>query len=260
MWSHIEVQNLAAPVLNDEEAVEQLERYRRYSEEIERDDHLAVILEKGQPALTRIGTAPHTSQVPTHSSFTDGQAEFLQFAMDFGGSPIRVLVRQAPDQSTNLLTNLGPTTLRPGTPTPVEAEAGAVPADDRLGSDDDEDVAPARPCATKRCPEQTVHGAEGGPGSLALEHGDLLAQGEDFERGVGSTAQEDADNGEDGEDEFRHKLTLVTCRHTVSQRRRRKAQIRDFTTIWSSGYVQVTAVPDAVQSHYPDATTRARID
>src|SRR5215472_12673377 len=50
MWSHIEVQNLAPPVLDDEEAVEQLERYRRYSEEIERDDHLAVILEKGKPA------------------------------------------------------------------------------------------------------------------------------------------------------------------------------------------------------------------
>src|SRR5215471_9095141 len=114
MWSHVEVQNLAAPVLDDEKAVEQLERHRRHGEEIKRDDHLAVILEKGTPAVTCVGTAPRASQVPSHRSFRDDQAEFLQFAMDLGGSPVRVLVRQPSDQSTNLFRDLRSTTLGPG--------------------------------------------------------------------------------------------------------------------------------------------------
>ena len=43
----------------------------------------------------------------------------------------------------------------------------------------------------------------GRPRPLALEHGDLLSQGEDFEGGVPATAEEDADRGEEGEDELR---------------------------------------------------------
>ena len=40
------MQDLAAPVLDDKEAVQQLERQRRYGEEIEGDDDFPVILEK----------------------------------------------------------------------------------------------------------------------------------------------------------------------------------------------------------------------
>src|SRR5215470_14412705 len=69
MWSHVEVQNPAAAVLDDKKAVEQLERYRRHSEEIERRDHLTVILEKGKPTPTRIGTTPRSPQVPSYGSF-----------------------------------------------------------------------------------------------------------------------------------------------------------------------------------------------
>ena len=91
------MQNPAAAVLDDKKAVEQLERYRRHSEEIERRDHLTVILEKGKPTPTRIGTTPRSPQVPSYGSFADDQAEFLQFGMNLGRSPVRVLVRQAPD-------------------------------------------------------------------------------------------------------------------------------------------------------------------
>ena len=86
MWSHVEVQNLATPVLDDKKAVEQLERYRRHGEEIERGDHLTVILEKGKPTPTRIGMTPRSPQVPSYGSFADHQAEFLQFGMNLGRS------------------------------------------------------------------------------------------------------------------------------------------------------------------------------
>jgi hypothetical protein len=42
-----------------------------------------------------------------------------------------------------------------------------------------------------------------------FEHSDLLSEGEDFEGGVASTAEEDADGHEDGEVEFRHAPTMA---------------------------------------------------
>jgi hypothetical protein len=44
-------------VLNDKEAVQQLERQRRHSEEIERNNRLAVILQECQPLLGGAGLA-----------------------------------------------------------------------------------------------------------------------------------------------------------------------------------------------------------
>ena len=51
--SHVEVQDLAASVRDDEKAVEQLEGHRRHGEEVERNDPLAVIGEEGQPPANR---------------------------------------------------------------------------------------------------------------------------------------------------------------------------------------------------------------
>ena len=94
--------------------------------------------------------------------------------------------------------------VRPGSPTPVEAESGAVPAGHGVGHDNDEHVLPAGPVAAEGDPEEPVQRVQYGPRSLAFEHGDLLAEGEDFESGVAATAQEDAECREQGEDEFRH--------------------------------------------------------
>lgn len=49
---------------------------------------------------------------------------------------------------------------------------------------------------------------------------DLLPEGKDFEGHIGTTAEEDADGNEDGADEFRHELTVVTWRNVVSPRDR----------------------------------------
>ena len=93
---------------------------------------------------------------------------------------------------------------------PVEMETGTVPADDGRGFHNDEDVFPARPETPERRPEQTVQEIQSWPRTLAFENGDLLAKSEDFDGGVASTAEENADHRKDGENEFRHELTLVT--------------------------------------------------
>ena len=188
---HVEVQDPAASVLDDEEAVQQLEGHRRHGEEVEGDDHLAMILEKRKPAFARVAAAPNPSQIAGHGPFRDDEAELLQFSVDLGGSPVRVLFGQATDQTPDLLGDLRPAAARPGSPTPVETKTGAVPADDGLGLDDDEDVGPAGPEAAEGGPEESVQGVQYWPRPLAFEHGDLLSEGEDFEGGIASTAKED---------------------------------------------------------------------
>ena len=86
MAGHVEVEDLAASMLHHEEAVEQLEGHRRHGEEVEGDDHLAVILEKGKPPLTWAATAPNSSRMPNYTPFGDFETGFLKFSMDLGST------------------------------------------------------------------------------------------------------------------------------------------------------------------------------
>ena len=70
-----------------------------------------------------------------------------------------------------------------------------MPADDGLGLHNDEDVGPAGPKAAEGRPEESVQGVQCWPRPFALEHSDLLSEGEDFEGGIASTAGEDSDGG-----------------------------------------------------------------
>ena len=57
---HVEMQNLPASVLDDEEAVQHLKGQRRYGEEVKRSDHLPMIRQEGQPTLAWITVALDT--------------------------------------------------------------------------------------------------------------------------------------------------------------------------------------------------------
>jgi hypothetical protein len=156
-----------------------------------------VILEKGQPVLGGVATAPNASQTPSHGSFGDDGAELQKLAVNLGSAPGRVLFRQASDQNTNLIADLRLAAPRPGSPTPVETKTGAVPADDGLGLDDDKDVGPAGPRLSQSGPEEPVQPIRTGTGPVPLENRDLLSEGENFEGGVAATAEERADGSED---------------------------------------------------------------
>ena len=207
---HVAVQDPSSPMLDDEEAVQQLERQSGHGEEVEGRDHLAVVLQKGQPALARIALAANPAQIPSHGSFRDLETELLQFAVDLRCAPADILLCHPVDEIANLPGDPRPAASRSGSPAPVEMEAGAVPTDDGLGLDDEQDVGPPGPKAVEGCPDEPIEGVEFGPPSLPFEHGDLLPEGEDFEGRVAATAEEYTDHGEDGEDKFRHELTLVT--------------------------------------------------
>ena len=134
----------------------------------------------------------------------------MKFTVDLGRSPVGILVRQAPNKNTNLLGDLRPPSLRSATPTPEETEAGAVPADDGLRLNDHEDIDPAGPYAGPDGPEEPVQPIETGTRPFPFEDGDLLSESQNLHRKVTPTAEEDADDSQDGKDGFDHELTVVT--------------------------------------------------
>src|SRR5215831_19919861 len=71
----IEVQDLPPSMLDDEETIQQSERHRWYGEKVERNDHLAMILQEGQPALTGIPAAADSPQVASHGSLGDDETQ-----------------------------------------------------------------------------------------------------------------------------------------------------------------------------------------
>ena len=68
-----------------------------------------------------------------------------------------------------------------GFPFPEQAEPLAVPADDRLGLDDDKGVLPAWPQAGKEDPEHTVERTKPRPWSFPLQDRHLLAESDVFQ-------------------------------------------------------------------------------
>ncbi len=101
MACDVEVQDLPTSVFDDEEAVEELEGNRRHGEEVECNDHFAVILQEGQPVLAWITAALNASEVPSHASFGNDEAELLEFSVNLGRAPGRILFRQAADEPTD---------------------------------------------------------------------------------------------------------------------------------------------------------------
>jgi hypothetical protein len=186
MWRHIALQNLAAFVLDDKEAIQHPEGYSRHGKEIHGGDDLAMILQKGQPLLHRVPAVQDAAQIPIHGSLRNGKTELQQFPMDFGSSPIGIFLGQAHDQVPEYLSNSRSTAARSRSPAPEEAKAGAVPSDDSFWFDYQEDSRPAGPKAAESSPEQPVEGVQGWPRSPAFEHGHLLAEGQDFQGRIGS--------------------------------------------------------------------------
>src|SRR5215831_7817300 len=88
--------------------------------------------------------------------------------MDLGRAPIRVLFRQAPDQHANLFVDLGPASAGAGAPAPVEAEPGAMPADDGFGFDNDENFGPPGPATAEAIQKTRSSRSNWGRGRLLL--------------------------------------------------------------------------------------------
>jgi hypothetical protein len=95
----IEVQDLAAAVLDDERAVQNAERQSRDGEEIERCEDFAMIVQECEPVL-RLGVinVPRESlQVAGDGGLGDHKPELQQFAVNAGSTPGWVVRLHSPD-------------------------------------------------------------------------------------------------------------------------------------------------------------------
>ena len=117
------------PMLDHEEAIQQFECERGHRKEVECDDHLTMVGQKGEPALARIAATLQASQISRDRALGDCEAELQQFAMDLRRAPVRILSRHAVDEAPNLITDSGPPASWLGSPTPVPAKTGPMPAD-----------------------------------------------------------------------------------------------------------------------------------
>jgi hypothetical protein len=216
MCRNVAVQNFAASVLDDKETIQHSERHRRHSKEIERGDHLAVILQKSQPLLLGVTAAYDAPQISGYGSFRDGKAKLLQFRVNFGSAPIGILFGQTLDQTPEFLCD--PRSAAAGTrpPAPIKAEASAMPADNGLWFDNEEDIVPAGPEAAEDGPKETVSRIQRRPWPFAFEYGDLLAESEDLQDGVASRTKESAECTQHGEEELEHEFTVVARRGSAS--------------------------------------------
>jgi hypothetical protein len=127
----------------------------------------------------------------------------------------------------------------PGSPAPIETEAGAMPADHGVGFHQDQDVRPAGPTPPEDGPEESVPGVQAWPRSFPFEHGDLLPEDEDFEGSITSTAKKDSDGHKEREEDMEHEFILLTRRNVWLLAEAAKSQIANFKRSWVSVYRQV---------------------
>ena len=86
---------------------------------------------------------------------------------------------------------------------PIEAEAPAMPPNDGVWLDNDEDARPARPKAAESNPEESVSGANGGA-STNCQGGELLTKSQVLNQEVASRAEGAPKCRQDGKKEAKH--------------------------------------------------------
>src|SRR6266436_3136000 len=134
MGCDVDPDKVSADQPNDDEGIEQVEANGRNNEQVHGGDVRCVVTQEGAPALGRRSVS--LDHVLRDAGLSDLKAELEQLAMDARRSPQRIFRAHPPDQRAQICVDLRSTSKGAGFPTPVPAEAGAVPANEGLGPDD----------------------------------------------------------------------------------------------------------------------------
>ena len=76
--------------------------------------------------------------------------------------------------------------------------------------DNQQDIGPAGPEAAEGGPEEPVASVRVWPRTLAFENGQLLAEGQNFQGGIGSCPEGGMECNEEGEEELEHEPMVLT--------------------------------------------------
>src|SRR5215467_6670466 len=137
------------------------------------------VVEERPPGLRRRLAVP--DHVLTDAGLTDVDAQRRKFAVNVGSAPKRVFAAQHADQFAHVFRHRWTAGLAvPNLPTPEQAKALTLPANHCGRLDDESAGFPVIPDRTEPGPEKAVSGGELEALDGALEHADLMAQGEDL--------------------------------------------------------------------------------
>src|SRR5262249_31778035 len=133
---------------------ERVEPKCRENEQIQGADARRVVAQEGAPSLT--WRSPPLDHVFGHRRLGDLKAELEQLAVNAWRSPQWVLDTHPPDQGAQLRVNLRPPAKGARLPTPVATKAGPMPTDERLGTDDRDDLQDRRKPSIQLDKEQAI--------------------------------------------------------------------------------------------------------
>ena len=173
---HSDVHQLAAPVRDQDEDVERLERQRPHGAQVGRPELPAVVGEERAPRLTRRagGAAP---PVPLDRALAHDDPELEQLPADALAAPTRVVPGHGGDQFADLGGQVWATEAPGRPPAPEQLPALSMPADDGLRPHDEQVLTPITPEAPGERPEGAVERLQPRPLARgASQHGELLAQ------------------------------------------------------------------------------------
>src|SRR5207247_11289056 len=134
MGCDVDPDKVSAGQPNDDTGIEQVEANARNNEQVHGGDVRRVVTQEGAPVLGRRSTS--LDHVLRDARLSDLKAELEQLAMDARRSSQRIFRAHPPDQRAQIRVDLRSTSKGAGFPTPVPTEAGAMPADEGLRSDD----------------------------------------------------------------------------------------------------------------------------
>src|SRR5499427_8114686 len=182
MLGDVQMHDAPAIVADDKEAVEDAEADRGHGEEVHGRNRFPVIRKKYAPALGW-GISRNPLHPAGDGSLGDSKAQHEQFAMNARRATGWVLCRHPQDQLPNFARQFFPTDLFPRLPdqTPVQSKTSAMLANDCLRIDEHQRLLPSTPKTTGEYPEDFVNRSHPGSGMLALQHGQLLPEGEIFQ-------------------------------------------------------------------------------
>jgi hypothetical protein len=119
----------------DQKHVKDLEADRGHREEVDGDQLLGMILQKGAPGLRRRLAVAHYAFA--HAVLPDVDAEFEQFPVDAGCTPTGILPTHLADQIADFARNDRSSRLAvPDLPGPEPTKASTLPGKDRFWLDD----------------------------------------------------------------------------------------------------------------------------
>src|ERR1700756_4938141 len=183
MLGDVEMQDTAAIMADDEEAVENTEADRGHGEEVHGRNRFPVIRKKHAPALGWLGVSRRPLHPAGDGSLGGSEAQHEQFTVNARRAPGRVLRHHPEDQLSHFHRQFLPTNRFSGLrdPTPIQSKPSAMPANDRLRVHEHERLLPGTPETTGEYPEDFVNRSHRGSGMLALQHRQLLPESEIFQ-------------------------------------------------------------------------------